>query len=119
MKRHSIEPSETYATSIGPTVRLKGTLRSTLPLDLRGAVSGSIEAGFIRVAPGATIEATECSVERAAILGRFEGNLRATEGITILPKAFVHAHIKAPRIEIIEGALFEGEIEVTTERNAH
>jgi len=119
MKRHSIEPSETYATSIGPAVQLKGILRSTLPLDLRGAVSGSIEAGFIRVAPGAAIEATECSVERAAILGRFEGNLRATESITILPKANVRAHLKAPRIEIVEGALFEGEIDVISAQNAH
>ncbi len=119
MKRYTIDPSELYATNIGPSVQLKGTLRSTLPLDIRGSVSGSIEAGFIRIAPGAVIAASECSVERAAILGRFEGNLRATESIMVLPKANVRAHLKAPRIEIVEGALFEGEIDVDPARNAH
>lgn len=120
MKRQSIEPSEAYATSIGPAVHLRGKLRSSLPLDLRCALQGStIEGSFVRIAQGAAVEATECSVARAAILGRFSGSMSASESIVILPKANVRAHIKAPRIEIIEGALFEGEIDVIDNSDAH
>jgi cytoskeletal protein CcmA (bactofilin family) len=119
MKKLNFEPSEPYATHIGPAVAMRGKLRSSLPLDLRCSLNGSIEASFIRIASSAHIETRDCDVAVAIIAGDFAGSMRATESILILPNAKVHAHIKAARVQIADGALFEGEIDTISLGNPH
>jgi len=119
MKKLNFEPSEPYGTHIGPAIAMKGKLRSSLPLDLRCSLNGSIEASFIRIAPSAHIEAQECDVVEAIIAGEFAGSIRATESILMLPKAKVHAHVEAATVQIADGALFEGEIDTVSLSNPH
>ncbi|GAB6277787.1 MAG: hypothetical protein SAMD01599839_23270 [Rectinema sp.] len=113
MKRLNFEPPEPYATYIGPAVILNGKLRSNLPLDLRCALHGSLEGTFIRIDRNADIETNTCTVQKALIAGRFTGSMNAADTIVILPNANVRADIKAAHIRIIEGAKFEGDIEIT------
>ena len=113
MRKLNFEPPEPYATYIGPSVGLKGKLSSSLPLDLRCVLHGTLEGTFVRVGRSAIVDVNACNVHEAVIAGRFSGSLNATNSIVILPNANVQADIKATKIRIIEGAKFEGHIEVT------
>jgi len=113
MKRLNFEPPEPFGTYIGPAVTLNGKLRSSLPLNLRCVFHGSLEGTFIRIDHNADIKTSACTVQRAVIAGRLVGSLNVADTIVILPKATVTADIKAADIRIIEGAKFEGTIEMT------
>lgn len=45
------------------------------------------------------------------ISGKVEGNIAATEGVTLLSTASVRAHMQTPSIALIEGAQFTGTVD--------
>jgi cytoskeletal protein CcmA (bactofilin family) len=46
------------------------------------------------------------------IEGKVEGNLYATESVTIRASAKVQGNVFAPRVGILEGAFFQGQVEM-------
>ncbi len=112
MKVLSFEPPEPFATQIGQSVILNGKLRSNLPLSLRCTLRGSIEGTFVRIERSAHIEANSCTVQNAVIAGCFTGRLKAVDSLVFLPSSHISADIYTARLQIIEGATFEGGIEM-------
>lgn len=112
MKGLSFEPPEPFATQIGQSVIMNGNLRSNLPLSLRCTFRGSIEGTFLRIERNAHIEANTCTVQKAVIAGRFTGQIKAFDSLVLLPSSHISATISTARLQIIEGATFEGGIEM-------
>jgi len=112
MKVLSFEPPAPFATQVGQSVTLNGKLRSNLPLSLRCTFRGSIEGTFIRIERSAHIEAESCTVQNAVIAGSFTGRIKALDSLAFLPGAHIAADIYAARLQIMEGAAFEGSIEM-------
>ncbi len=112
MKKSNLEPSEPYATHIGPALKLNGILRSNQPLDLHCAFHGSIEGTFIKISKNAIIEADLLKAHQVVIAGQFKGSMSVSEEIIILPNANVSSDIRVACLHIIEGSQFEGKIEM-------
>ncbi|OQB95644.1 MAG: Polymer-forming cytoskeletal [Spirochaetes bacterium ADurb.Bin110] len=112
MKKLNLEPSEPYATHIGPALALNGILRSSQPLDLHCVFHGSIEGTFIKISRNAKIEADLLRAQKVIIAGQFNGSMSVSEEIIILPGASVTSDIKVACLHIIEGAQFEGKIKM-------
>jgi cytoskeletal protein CcmA (bactofilin family) len=119
MKRLNFEPPEPYGTYIGPAVTLNGQLHSSLPLNLRCAFHGSLEGTFIRIERNADIKTSTCTAQQAVIAGRFAGAMNVADTIVILPNATVTGSLRAADIQIIEGAKFEGSIEMHDRDGGH
>ena len=98
---------------IGETLHFKGELSAGEDLVIEGKVEGTVNQGkcCLTVKPKgiliATVNATKIFIE-----GHVEGDLSATVSVTIRESGEVTGNIIAPKVEILEGATFNGNIEM-------
>jgi cytoskeletal protein CcmA (bactofilin family) len=98
---------------IGETLHFKGELSAGEDLVIEGKVEGQINQGkcCLTVRPKgeliADVNATKIFVE-----GKVTGDLAATVSVTVRESGVVKGNIIAPKIAIIEGATFNGSIEM-------
>ncbi len=111
----AMEPDEAYATEAGFGVRMSGNLRTSKPLNIRGAFSGTIQGTFIRIERGATVAASPLSAARVIVAGSFSGTIRASEYVVLMPGSTVSAAIDTVTLQIMQGASFEGSIKMPVE----
>ena len=113
--RRDTDPGEEQAPSVpvlGKTLLFRGELTAEEDVILQGRVEGSI-----RHARNLTI-GTEGSVQgdiyasHLTVEGLVEGDLHCSEGVVVRATAQVRGNIFAPRVGIMEGATFNGRIEM-------
>jgi cytoskeletal protein CcmA (bactofilin family) len=113
--RREVSPSEEQTPSVpvlGKTLLFRGELTAEEDVILQGRVEGSI-----RHARNLTI-GTEGSVQgdiyasHLTVEGLVEGDLHCSEGVVVRATAQVRGNIFAPRVGIMEGATFNGRIEM-------
>ena len=97
---------------LGPTLHFKGELYGEEDLEFQGQLEGSIEhtrSLSIGKEGGVTgnIKAKFVIVE-----GRVDGDIYASESVTVRQTAKVKGNIYAPRIGIAEGAEFNGSVDM-------
>ena len=98
---------------IGETLHFKGELSAGEDLVIEGKVEGQINQGkcCLTVRPKgeliADVNATKIFVE-----GKVTGDLAATVSVTVRESGVVKGNIIAPKVAIIEGATFNGSIEM-------
>jgi cytoskeletal protein CcmA (bactofilin family) len=98
---------------LGKTLVFKGELSADEDMLLFGRVEGSIEhSSSLTVGIGGVVIG-DIRARAITIKGSVEGDLEATESITIAPSANVEGDIAAPRVCIVEGAQFNGSVEMT------
>ena len=98
---------------LGKTLVFKGALSADEDLLLFGRVEGSIEHSSSLTVGIGGIVIGDIRARAITIKGTVEGDLEATESITITPSANVVGDIAAPRVCIVEGAQFNGAVEMT------
>lgn len=104
------------ASRLGTGTKLKGRLHFRDSVTISGRYEGEIDAeGFLYVRDGAFVQA-EVRARRIIVGGTIHGNVEAIEEIEMLPGCEVHGNVRAGRIRIAEGVLFEGRCEMI--RNA-
>lgn len=107
----------TRAHVIGSSVAVRGAVRGTGDVVVRGVVEGSLEVdGAVTVEPGARLDAVEGAVVSAASVlleGSASGVIDATQRVTLGPEARVEGSLRAPSVVIAAGARFRGYIETT------
>jgi cytoskeletal protein CcmA (bactofilin family) len=97
---------------LGPTLRFKGELSAEEDFILQGRIEGSIKhtqsvtIGTEGVVQG-NIHARVVTVD-----GSVEGDLHGTESVVINATGRVSGNVFAPRVGIIDGALFNGRIDM-------
>ena len=104
---------EQSAGSIGKSVVIKGDLRAKEDLTIEGRVEGTIELddNVLTIGPNGRIEA-QLLAKVVIVMGKVDGNITATETITLRETASVDGALVAPRIGITEGASFRGQIDM-------
>lgn len=98
---------------LGKTLSFKGELSADEDLMLFGRVEGTIRhTASLTVAAGGVVIG-DILAKVINIKGTVEGDLNATESVTVAPTGNVLGDIAAPRVCIIEGAHFNGAVEMT------
>ncbi len=98
-------------TLIGPSISIKGTLSGTDDLIIKGRVEGKIDLkkNNITVDKSGSIKG-DIYGKSITIEGEVEGNLFGVERIVLQPSGVVRGDMKAPAINLEEGAKFKGNI---------
>ena len=105
------EPGPT-TTAIGPTIVIKGKLKSDEDLIVRGRIEAEISSSKALFIENSGIIKANVSVKSARISGVVVGNITAEERIEIAPDGRVVGDLMAPRIIISDGAAFRGRIDM-------
>lgn len=104
-------------TVIGPESIFQGTLRSKNSIRIDGKVEGEIaEANGVVVGEKGQMQG-DITAHVVIIGGKVTGNVTASSYLEILPKAQVYGDLHSSVLTIGEGATFEGNCVMTTEKN--
>ncbi len=100
------------ACVLGPTLRFRGELTASEDLILHGGVEGSItHAQCLTVGAEGSVKG-DIRARVIVIDGTVDGDLYATESVNIRATAKVRGNVFAPSVGILEGAFFEGQIDM-------
>lgn len=111
---YHIDPRSIEQTDsrLGIGTRFSGTLRFKGSVTVRGEYEGQIDAqGFLYIQDGAQVRA-DVSAERIIIGGTVHGNIEARDEVEMLPGCVVYGNVRAGRVRIADGVVFEGRCEM-------
>jgi excisionase family DNA binding protein len=94
---------------------MNGTLSFKEPVDLRinGLFTGKLDVkGSLSVGGRASVEA-DVTGDYVVIAGKVKGNVHATRLLTLMPTAVLLGDIHAPKLNVVEGAIFQGMCHMT------
>jgi Integral membrane protein CcmA involved in cell shape determination len=107
-KKNSKSLLEAVETLIGANAVFEGNLKTDGTIRIDGKFIGNVEqAAGVLIGAEAVIEGN-INAEIVMLGGTVKGNITATDGIEILPKAKMVGDIKTNILTIAEGAFFEG-----------
>jgi cytoskeletal protein CcmA (bactofilin family) len=107
-KRDETQISGAAETVVGTSVKLKGTLRSDGDITVDGSVNGEVKTkGTVNIGPNAHIIAN-VQAKNVNISGTVQGNVVATDRLTISESGRVYGDISANILAISAGAIFTG-----------
>ena len=98
---------------IGRSIRIDGDLQGEEDLRIEGTVNGTVQLknNALTIGTGGTITANVYA-KSVTVEGRMDGDLFASERISIQKNAQVQGNITAPRVNLEDGAKFKGSIEM-------
>jgi cytoskeletal protein CcmA (bactofilin family) len=100
------------STILGPQIAVLGALYGEEDLVVEGRVEGTVSlAGHLTVAESGVVRA-DLDVRSVEVHGEVEGDITASESITIDRGARVTGNVRAPRVIIHDGAVFRGQVEM-------
>ena len=109
--------SRKLETIIGDGTRVVGqvSVKGTIRID--GIVEGDLHADWVVV--GETGKILGNTHARGVVVGgSVEGNIEATESVELMGKASMAGEIRAPKLSIAEGAVFDGRSRMKGETGA-
>ena len=105
-------PNQEFPTILGPDANFKGELSFEKGLRLMGKFEGRINSGGrLHIAKEARMQA---DVESGAIIveGEVKGNLTANDRIELKNSARLEGDLRATKLTVDEGAIFNGHVTV-------
>ncbi len=110
-RKQEDKSSESGSTIIGPSLSIKGEITGEGDLTVQGQVEGTIDFKNGNVSIGRTgcIKA-DIKGKSITIEGEVEGNLLGEKKIVLRPSGRVRGDLRAPAINLEEGAKFKGNI---------
>ena len=100
-------------TYFGKNLKVKGNVSGEGSLIILGSFEGEFNlTGRLKVAQGARIKGNVRATD-IYVNGNVEGSITASEKVHLDSTARVKGGIAAPRISVLEGALFDGEIKMS------
>lgn len=104
--------TEASVTIIGESVQVRGNLSGDEDLHVLGRVEGSLQLERTLVVAESGVVKAEVSVRNAVVSGVVVGNIHATESVEITRQGRMVGDINAPRVIIVDGASFRGNIDM-------
>jgi cytoskeletal protein CcmA (bactofilin family) len=99
-------------TILGKGTYFSGDLTFKDSLKVNGSFAGNIAAsGLLVVGEGAIIKAN-VKANSIAVFGTIDGDVVATEKVEMFPTGRVYGNIKAKKIKISDGVIFNGQCEM-------
>lgn len=126
-KKEEYISSATAETIVGTSVKLKGNLKSDGDITIDGNINGEVKTkGTVNIGPNANIIGS-IKAKHVIAAGTVQGNINATEKLTITETGRVYGDIATNTLSISSGAIFTGksamvenvhggEIELTAEK---
>ena len=103
---------------LGPTLRFKGELHADEELMVQGHIEGSItHSQRITVCSEGVVKAS-IRAQIIAVEGTVEGDLQAEKSVQIKETARLKGNIRAPNVSIVEGAQFNGNVDMDVAKRA-
>jgi len=101
------------AATIGPSISIDGHLKGEEDLVVEGRIKGTVElkSNTLTVGSQGTLDA-EVFAHTIFVEGTVNGDLYASENISIRKSARIRGNILAPRISLEDGAKFRGSIDM-------
>ena len=90
--------------------QMEGTLTFADPVNLKiyGRYTGKLDTrGTLTIGQTAQVEANIVG-ENVIVAGKVKGNVVAKKMLVLMPSAVLHGDISTPKLNIVEGALFQG-----------
>jgi cytoskeletal protein CcmA (bactofilin family) len=105
------QPKDT-TTAIGPTIIIKGKLKSDEDLIVRGRIEAEISSSKALLVENSGVIKANVKVKSARLSGVLVGNITADERVEIMPDGRMVGDLTAPKIIINDGAAFRGRIDM-------
>jgi cytoskeletal protein CcmA (bactofilin family) len=97
---------------LGPTLHFKGELHADEELLIKGRIEGSItHSQRVTVCPEGTVTAN-VRAQVIIVEGTVNGDLQAEKSVMVKETAKLRGNITAPSVSIVEGAHFNGGIDM-------
>jgi cytoskeletal protein CcmA (bactofilin family) len=97
---------------LGPTLHFKGELHADEELLIKGRIEGSItHSQRVTVCPEGTVTAN-VRAQVIIVEGTVNGDLQAEKSVMVKETAKLRGNITAPNVSIVEGAHFNGGIDM-------
>ena len=110
MPLQSTEPQRRDTTYFGKTLQIKGRVTGAGNLTILGSFEGEFDLkGKLKVADAAKIKG-KIKANAVSVNGNVQGGITAQEGVQIDKTAKIEGHITTPKLSIMEGATFDGEV---------
>ena len=101
------------ASVLGPTLKFKGELTADEDLMIQGSIEGSIKhSSSLTIGESGRVKAN-VAAEYIAVEGNVEGDIHGTQSVTIRETANINGNISSPTVSLLEGATFNGKIDMT------
>lgn len=101
--------------TIGQSIVFKGELAGDEDLEIEGQVEGTVRLENHQLTIGASGNLkAEVTAKSIIVIGQVKGNLTATERIEIQATGVVEGDVRAPRLNVEEGAVLNGAIDMST-----
>ena len=101
-------------TVIGHDAYFQGTLTAKGSLRIDGRVDGSVvDAKFVTLGKTGKVKG-DISCEVCSVSGEVKGNVSAVDHIEVLSGSKVDGDLRAPRVILEEGAVFNGNCSMTS-----
>jgi cytoskeletal protein CcmA (bactofilin family) len=110
------QPEGKLETVLGPETHFQGTIRSKGLIRVDGKVEGGISAEGIIIGDSGSVQG-DVTAKNIVVGGKVTGNVIASESLEIQPKSQVFGDIRTAKISVAEGAVFEGNCVMTTEKS--
>ena len=106
--RVSVGPKE--ATYFGKNLKITGNVSGTGDLIILGTLEGEFDLkGKIQIAEPAEVTGT-VKADDVTVKGSIKGTITAAGKVHLDPTARVEGQINSPRISVLEGACFDGQM---------
>ncbi len=106
----------TEQATIGPSISIKGEISGEGSVVIQGRVEGKVDIkkGQVTVAKNGLIKA-DIHGKVISVEGEVQGNLVGEEQVVVRESGVVSGDMKAPRINLQEGAKFRGHVDTDCE----
>jgi cytoskeletal protein CcmA (bactofilin family) len=109
-KRDGKKKSNSEIVVLGGTTSFTGILKFNTTLRIQGSFKGTIDAaGALIVDKEAVVDADRITVSSLTVYGCVSGAIHAADIVDMMSGAKVRGDVKAARLRIADGVLFEGQ----------
>jgi excisionase family DNA binding protein len=115
-KQKKIIQEEENSKSIDINAEMQGSLifRDAVNLKINGQFKGTLDTkGTLTIGSSAQVDAN-INGENIVIAGKVVGDVHANKMLVLMPTAILHGNITTPKLNIVEGAMFQGRCQMNT-----
>ena len=106
------------ASVLGPTLKFKGELSADEDLLIQGTVEGTIRhTSSLTIGESGHVKA-DTSAEYIVVEGSVDGDLHGVKSVKVRESAKINGNISSPSVSLVEGATFNGNVDMSGEAPA-
>ena len=114
-RKNSSNPDDEKIVEISAQMQGSLIFKDSINLKINGEFTGSLETkGMLSIGSAAVITAN-ITGENIVIAGKIDGDIIAVKMLTLMPTAVLNGNITTPKLNIVEGAIFQGKCKMFEE----